>query len=860
MNKKVIPIIISLVLTTFLITSVKATEKFQNPVPTSPIVSTKSESKSGDTSTPESQSNEVEAIELDKLDLPKQIDLVVGDEFKKKDLKDQLGLDESLFLSIISPIKDGVVTKKIMGTHDIFFKIEDRLGNMAMHQAKLVITGKPEITLGRNTINRDDIFTLDLIAPRANDNEDGDISRHVKLLASQVVVDKRVSLREITSFTILLSVTDSDNNETTMHFDVYISEDEVTPKTLNYKQKNVTKTISGSNRYKTAAAMSKEMYSTTSTAIMVYSDDVPSALAAGPLAISLNFPILLTESDKIPSDTKKELTRLGVNKVILIGGEDAISKTVEDELAKMTPAIAVERIHGKDHYETALTVAKKLDKPSKIFLTNGSDFADAMIAGSYASAHGYPIFLTENSKITSETFDYLMKSDAEIFIVGANSAVSSDIEAELKKEGKTVTRIQGENRYATALNMAKKYFPKSPTAVVVSGTKFADTPTAIAYAASMDAPILFIEKDSVDRDITDYLNESTLANFHFIGGDMVITDNAKSYMIYPTLYDVSYQVSDLAGNWSSKSKNGQTAGSTFSKGFSQFYIEPLGNKDISIRYSAYVTGEGWQNISDSTEVGEKGKTIDALIMGLTGSDANKFDIFYRSYSKKEGWSEWTLGGNPVGIPGEGPILAVESRIIKGNANKIDKNIFPKLSKKGTDYYTKSSIKLRVQEDSNSEILLVIPSGSKVEVVSVNSKTNWGKINYTDNGVVHTGYAPMTYIKQDSLASNTILTVNGLNNGDSIPTEDIEITGDAAYRKGINTLTYHINGVEIGSADYGYLSSGGIKYGFVSPVKSGYKFTIPANLWEPSKVNSLKVEILGNDGARESETIYIGGNP
>ncbi len=853
MKRKVISFILSFIFSTSLALNVKATEA-SSPTNQNPLTVTNELS--------EERIQEANKLNINLSDLKDHYNMFIGDDFNQKRLIETLSLDKSLIVTVTSPIPEGVITEDFSGNHEITFYIENSAGNHMEHKASLTISGRPEIKVKNTTINSGEVFTLDKLAPEAYDYEDGDITDRIQVLESDVNLNSEVSFEDKSSFNLVLGVTDNDNNETKLEVTVTVNEPVMTQMAMKLQADNTTKTIAGKNRFLTAIAISKEMFVSSNTAILVASEKFPDALAAGPLATSLNAPILLTGKDTIHEDTKEELKRLKVSKVIIMGGEAAISKNIENELAKIIPGITVtvERIYGKDRCETAIAAAKKLAKPSKIILANGIEFADALSAGSYASANGYPILLTENSKkITSETLEYLVNSDAEIIIVGGTSAVSSDIEAQLKKAGKTVTRVFGSNRYTTALEMTKKFYPTSTMAVVASGENFADALTAVPYASAIGVPILLSKKDSSDEGVTEYLTSSNLANFHFIGGEAAITTNAKSAMMYPSMYDVSYQVADLAGNWSSISKNGQTVGSTSSNGFSQFYIETLGNKDISIRYGAYVTGIGWQNISDSTEVGQKGKTIDSLIMELTGTDANKFDIFYRSYSKNTGWSQWTLGGNPVGSPGGGPILAVESRIIKGNSNKVDKSIFPKTSKKSTYSYAKSSLNLRAKEDSKSEILLVMPSGSNLDVVSVNPTTNWGKINYTARGVVHTGYASMAYINQESLVSNAILTVNGLKNGDSIPTKDIEITGDAAYRKGINTLTYHINGVEVGTADYGYLSSGGIEYGFDTPVKSGYKFTIPAKLWKPSKINSLKVEILGNDGTREFETIYIGGN-
>ena len=69
-------------------------------------------------------------------------------------------------------------------------------------------------------------------------------------------------------------------------------------------------------------------------------------------------PILLTETNKLNSETKKEILRLNAKNVYVIGGDKAVSNSVINELKSMN--IYVERISGNDRYQTSLEIAKKL--------------------------------------------------------------------------------------------------------------------------------------------------------------------------------------------------------------------------------------------------------------------------------------------------------------------------------------------------------------------------------------------------------------------------------------------------------------------------------------------------------------------
>lgn len=69
--------------------------------------------------------------------------------------------------------------------------------------------------------------------------------------------------------------------------------------------------LSGSNRYATAAAVSKDTFAPgVGTIFIATGTNFPDALAGGPIAGILGGPILLTDPNSIPSDTRTEIQRL----------------------------------------------------------------------------------------------------------------------------------------------------------------------------------------------------------------------------------------------------------------------------------------------------------------------------------------------------------------------------------------------------------------------------------------------------------------------------------------------------------------------------------------------------------------------
>ena len=75
------------------------------------------------------------------------------------------------------------------------------------------------------------------------------------------------------------------------------------------------------------------------------------ALAGVPLANKINAPLLLTSDKDLNASTLAEIGRLGAKKVIILGGEGAVSEKVEKKL--QAEALKTERIFGKTRYSTA---------------------------------------------------------------------------------------------------------------------------------------------------------------------------------------------------------------------------------------------------------------------------------------------------------------------------------------------------------------------------------------------------------------------------------------------------------------------------------------------------------------------------
>lgn len=292
--------------------------------------------------------------------------------------------------------------------------------------------------------------------------------------------------------------------------------------------------LSGSNRYATAVEVSKVSYSAASTVIIATGINFPDALSAGPLAVQENAPILLTETNSMPQETLDEITRLKATKAIIMGGEGVVGPAAIKALSDR--GISVERVSGSNRFATAVEAAREVRAKSgvsdKVVLANGYGFADALSMGSCASREGIPILLTDSNVLPTETKAALTEFGIkEVQIIGGYTVVGKSAEDELTEMGIAVTRTYGSSRFATSVEIAKKFYPVSKNAIVANGRGFADALSAVPLAAKMNAPIMLVEQNSLPAEVSAYMAASCIDSITVVGGDNAVGAEVKKALI-----------------------------------------------------------------------------------------------------------------------------------------------------------------------------------------------------------------------------------------------------------------------------------------------------------------------------------------
>ena len=273
--------------------------------------------------------------------------------------------------------------------------------------------------------------------------------------------------------------------------------------------------ISGTDRYETCVNISKKAYKSSEVAILASGQKIQDALASGGVAAKLKAPLLLTQKDRLPSVVLDELKRLNVKKVILVGGQESISKSLENQLDNM---FKVERVSGKDRYETSIKLAEELNKDNKQenIIVNGNT-VDALTAGAVAAKLNRSIILTNGVNLPEGANRVVNPTSPNNIIIGGISSINI--------EGLKGERIGGSDRYETSTKIAEKYYAgKTNKALLANGVNSIDALSAINLVVSENAPVLLTAYDSLDNDVSKFLENNT-NKVYVLGGYQSISDD-----------------------------------------------------------------------------------------------------------------------------------------------------------------------------------------------------------------------------------------------------------------------------------------------------------------------------------------------
>lgn len=186
------------------------------------------------------------------------------------------------------------------------------------------------------------------------------------------------------------------------------------------------------------------------TVVLAASSGYWDALSASALAGAEGAPVLLTDPSELSFPTRAELARLRPTRVIVAGGERAVSARVEGQVRACLDAEVV-RVAGDDAQGTARAFCERLGaRGGEAFVASSTSYHDTLSIAPYAYAKGAPVLLAgPDGRLSPETLELIENAGFEkVVVVGGPISVSSDVEAQLG--ARFFERVYGEDAVDTS--------------------------------------------------------------------------------------------------------------------------------------------------------------------------------------------------------------------------------------------------------------------------------------------------------------------------------------------------------------------------------------------------------------------------
>lgn len=308
-----------------------------------------------------------------------------------------------------------------------------------------------------------------------------------------------------------------------------------------------TARVAGTDRYSTSVSASIRAFpdpESVDVVVLATGDSWPDALGGSGLAGAVRGPLLLTGGSLLPDSVRDEILRLEPARVLVIGGDAAVSESVIRQVREAGVG-AVERIAGGDRYETAALVAVRAVREVEAaggtfdgtaYVTTGEQFPDALAISPVAAFRRRPVLLVRSDALPQVTWAALAELGVEhAHIVGGETAVGAVVNAAVAESSVTVERIAGIDRYATALAVVEHATAEGLSLSqpgVATGAAFPDALAAgPALGLSATPNVLLLSPPSgLSPELYTLLsiNSAEIDTVYFYGGPAALSDQVRA--------------------------------------------------------------------------------------------------------------------------------------------------------------------------------------------------------------------------------------------------------------------------------------------------------------------------------------------
>ncbi|WP_291051006.1 cell wall-binding repeat-containing protein [Herbiconiux sp.] len=305
-----------------------------------------------------------------------------------------------------------------------------------------------------------------------------------------------------------------------------------------------TRTISrigGADRYEVSAQVAASKFSEGASTVFIASGEgFADALSVAPLAAQVDAPLLLTSRAALPPSVSAELIRLAPVRVVIVGGLNSVGADVESAIKAIAPRTIIMRIDGPDRYAVSRALLTGTFAPrstSKLFITNGANFPDALSSGPAAAADGAGVLLVNGAgaALSAEELNLvqsLVSKNGTVEIVGGPNSVSAAIEAQIKSV-RGVERNGGADRFEVSQGLNAKEFPRPAQVYLANGAAFADALSGAVAAGISQVPMYLSRQTCIPAGVAQGALAPSVGQVTLLGGTATLSPAVENLAVCP---------------------------------------------------------------------------------------------------------------------------------------------------------------------------------------------------------------------------------------------------------------------------------------------------------------------------------------
>lgn len=315
--------------------------------------------------------------------------------------------------------------------------------------------------------------------------------------------------------------------------------------------------ISGKDRYDTATKVQQNYYTKANgnLAIIASGSDFRTSLYGSYMANSLKVPFYVIPNTGMSKAMFNELKDKQVNRAYVMGDYKLLNRSIDNSLKSI--GIKVTRFY--DRYEDGFyqNIFSYIDTPifetffpgeprgdvSCAIIINDKKFPDLLSSIPFVST-----LAREQATYLASYQSFETTSDFK-FIIGGYSTVPSYIKTlpgdhmglnihswdNINFDDDNIFytgRIAGQDRYKTAIEIAKAYKPvlkkNITTAVIVDGTNYPDALASGTVAIMNNGAILLTNPKKLSEDTKSFIQESNIKNIIIVGGEKSVSKDVEN--------------------------------------------------------------------------------------------------------------------------------------------------------------------------------------------------------------------------------------------------------------------------------------------------------------------------------------------